>query len=173
MKRPGLHGRAAAPWLVAAALAWCTAASAQFIDIDPDWKEDPTLAPPAYSAERLIPIALPRGSSLRMGIDPDTISIGKDGVVRYVVVLRGPAAESVTYEGIRCAKAEYRVYARRNGDEPWRQTHEDWRSMHDTSAVRYAWQLARDGVCLGRAPGNSPKAIAQALRSPRGTLYLD
>jgi hypothetical protein len=45
-------------------------------------------------------------------IDPGTILISGDDIVRFVLVLRSPSgAETVSFEGIRCNSMEQKVYA--------------------------------------------------------------
>ena len=69
------------------------------------WVEQ-TVAPPAYpKAESLAEFHGAGTSSNRFFVDVDTLSIGKDGVVRYVLVVRSAGgAENVSFEGIRCEK---------------------------------------------------------------------
>ena len=94
--------------LATTALAAAFSAAAQYADLDrADWKEDAPPPPPAYSVQQLIEIEMPRSSTVEMGIDPETITLNHDtGVVRYVVVARGPSAVNATYEGIRQRPAE-------------------------------------------------------------------
>ena len=76
--------------------------------------------PPAYDEARLIEIEQPRGSTVRIGIAPETISVdAQAGVVRYVAVMRGISARVATYEGIRCNGGQWR--AGRRMAPGWRQ----------------------------------------------------
>ena len=70
------------------------AASAEFVP-PPDWEEASAVGAPSWSRARLIPIETPRGSSLSFGVDPATITVGADGVVRV-------HAPNLTHE--RCAR---------------------------------------------------------------------
>jgi hypothetical protein len=52
-------------------------------------------------------------------IDPKSISIGADGVVRYSLIIKsGSGSLQVSYEGIRCETREKKLYAfgRKQGD---------------------------------------------------------
>ena len=149
-------------------------AHAQFRLLDPDesWTEAEVPAPPAYSTDKLIQVEGAAASSLRFGVDPSTISIGPDRVVRYVIVMQGPAAVTAVHEGIRCATGEKRVYARRNGDASWEPVKEDWQPLNQSSATKYAWNMARDGVCIGVATNNSVRDIVRDLRSNKGTQSM-
>lgn len=150
--------------------------AAQYVDLDrADWKEDSVPPPPAYSTGRLIDIEMPRGSTVRMGIDPDTISINhQSGIVRYVVVARGPSAVNANYEGIRCATGEYRVYARQVQGSAWSPSGEnDWKSMRGQTSimVQHPYQLARGGICLGTGVRQTVADMVRELRSGNQSLY--
>ncbi|MGN6259381.1 MAG: CNP1-like family protein [Ralstonia sp.] len=60
-------------------------------------------------------------SPLRFAIDPKSVSIGKDNVVRYTVLITSKTgARNVNYEGLRCDTAERRIYATlRNDTNQW------------------------------------------------------
>ena len=166
----------AAPLLAAVALLVSAAAHAQYADLDrADWKEDAAPPPPVYSTSRLIDIEMPRSATVRMGIDPETITINHDtGIVRYVVVARGPSAVNATYEGIRCATGEYRVYARQVQGSPWAPSTESaWKPMmgQNTVMVRHPYQLARGGLCNGTTVRHSVAEIVRALKTGDQVLY--
>lgn len=165
-----VHGLAAA----SLALLMATPAAAQFRLVDPDetWTEAEIPPPPAYNVNKLIKVEGPVASSLTFGVDPATISIGPDYVVRYVIVLQGPAAVTAVYEGIRCNTGAKRVYARRNGTSEWEAVKEDWMPLNSSSATKYAWNMARDGVCIGVATNNSVRDIVRDLQSNRGVMNM-
>ena len=144
------------------------AASAQALNpSDPDWKEAEAPRPPAVRTTGLIPLEVP-GSLLRFGVEPSSVSLGPDGVVRYVVVASSSAgAVNAMYEGVRCSSGQVRLFARHNPDSGWVQTPaSEWRSVHEDSNFRYSLQVARNGACIGQAPSHS---VAQILRDLRGS----
>lgn len=146
-------------------------AHAQFrlIESDEPWKETSAINPPPLSSKTLIPLESPPGSELRFGIDPDSISIADEQVVRYTIVMQGPAARSVVYEGLRCSTGEKRVYARQNGsDSEWLMSEETWQPAR----ARYATELMRNGICLGTGTNRSVRDIVRDLRSNRGAGQL-
>jgi len=156
--------------VVAAFAAWValangSPASAQaLIPADPDWREDAAPAPPPLRTTGLIDLEL--RSALRFGIDPASVTLGPDGIVRYVVVAQNPAGGAVNgiYEGIHCGKAEARVYARYNPDSGWVKPPEsDWRSLHDAPHSRYSLFIARNGVCYGHAANGTAQKIVRDL----------
>lgn len=144
--------------------------SAQLVPQDPDWKEIEVPPPPAFSTDRLIPIELPKYVSLRLGVDPATIAITPDGIVRYVVVARNASGSiSAMYEGIRCASGEVKTYARYTSSGLWFPVLEpEWHGLNDNLPSKHALALARQGVCEGRTvAGNSAAAIVNALKYPK------
>ena len=162
--------------LATTALAAAFSAAAQYADLDrADWKEDAPPPPPAYSVQQLIEIEMPRSSTVEMGIDPETITLNHDtGVVRYVVVARGPSAVNATYEGIRCATAEYRVYARQVQGGEWSPNGDNtWKTMRGQSGVvvQHPYRLARDGICIGPGVRQTVRDMVRELKSGSQSLY--
>jgi hypothetical protein len=153
------------------ALAFCGAAaavSAQNIpDVYMDWKEIEAPPPPALRTQGLIPVEVP-GTALRFGVDPASIAVGTDLVVRYVVVATSPTgAVNGIYEGIRCNTGEVKVYARHNPDSGWVQAgRSEWQDVYRTANSRYSLAIATSGVCRGHAPNGPTSQIVQDLRSP-------
>ena len=155
----------ACPWVLG--LVFMTgAAQAQLSTPDPDWKEVDAPRPAPLRTERLIRLEIPE-STLRFGVDPASVALASDGIVRYVVVATsGTGAVNAFYEGIRCSTAETRQYARHNPDSGWVVVKDSqWRSLHETRPSRHSLVIARTGACLGRAPNQSAARIVRDLAS--------
>ncbi len=151
--------------LALALLLAASAAHAQLADLNPDWKESEAPAPPPLRTTGLIPLEIP-GAQLRYGVDPASVSVGGDGVVRYVVVAAGASgAVNGIYEGIRCNTAEYKVYARNTGGG-WSTTGTGWRRLHDQPRSRHSLLVARTGACIGRGPNGPAAQIVRDLAAP-------
>ncbi|MBU1358302.1 MAG: CNP1-like family protein [Gammaproteobacteria bacterium] len=143
------------------------AASAQLLYDDVDWKESDVPPPPAFSESRLVPVEMPRYMSLKVGVDPDTIQITGDGVVRYVVVAsnRAGGALNAFYDGVRCATEETKNYARYNG-EKWEKVKDaEWKKIGDLNSS-YTKALSSQALCRGHAPRASVSQMMQQLRNP-------
>ena len=139
-------------------------ASAQLFE-DPDWKESEAPPPPAYQMSRLVPVEMPAYSRLKVGLDPQTVRITGDGIVRYVAVASSDSgAINAFYEGVRCSTLELKVYARSSGGAWEAVEAPEWMRLRDSSA-RYAREIAK-AVCMGRAPRQSVRDIVQELREP-------
>jgi hypothetical protein len=118
-------------------------------------------APPSYSKDRLIAIEMPPYVTLKIGVDPKTIAIAADGVLRYVVVMRNASGtDTVAYEGIHCAKGEVKTYARVNSAGAWVfVTQPQWRSLANNSGTRHAQAIAQQGGCEGVSSGRREDVI--------------
>ena len=154
-------------WLAAGLAAASLGAAAQLTPPDPDWKELEAPAPPAFEVSRLVPFDVSINSALQFGVDPATINIGRDGVVRYVIVARSTTgAMNALYEGMRCSTGEVRTYARHNASGGWaRADNSDWRSMWGNPGTRHTLMFAKQGGCTGNAAPRSVSEIVQSLRN--------
>jgi hypothetical protein len=140
---------------------------AQLASEDPDWQESEAPVPPAFNKDKLLPLEMPSYVSLKFGIDPSTLSVTPDGIVRYVVVATNPSGSiSAMYEGIRCAKGEVKTYARANETTPWRVVKEpQWRALNDNQPSMHALAFARQGACEGATTkANSAEGIIRAMK---------
>lgn len=146
-----------------------------------DWKESDVPAPPAFSTEQLVPFEVSTHSELSYGLVPDTLSVGSDGVVRYVMVAQSRSgAVNVSYEGVRCQTGEMKTYARwapnrlplptpfSAAEGEWRATAQaDWVGLRDHPVARPAWALARTALCEGSTVNGNPQRMLRDLRLGR------
>jgi hypothetical protein len=149
-----------------------SAAHAQLAPVDPDWREAEAPPPPALKLDGLIPLEIPR-SSMRFGVDPGSVSLGSDGIIRYVVVATSTAgAVNALYEGLRCNTGEFKVYARNSGDGGWAAAKDSpWRPLHDGKTASHSLIIARQGACIGRGSNRSAEQIVRDLRAPVDTRF--
>ena len=126
-------------------------------------------APPPFRKERLIPIDMPTFVTLKFGVDPATLTVTSDGVVRYVMVAgHASGASNAMYEGIRCSTGEFKTYARVSASGLWSMVNDpQWRPLNDNNTSRHALAFARLGACEGRsAAASDPAQIIATLRNP-------
>jgi hypothetical protein len=152
--------------LVLACAGATLAASAQVTTDNPDWKELDAPAPPVLRTQGLIPLEV-QGSSLRFGVDPGSITVGADAIVRYVVVATSSSGTTNgIYEGVRCSTGDVKVYARHNPDTGWVPArNSEWQPLQATANSRYSLQVARSGACMGRSPNGPAVQIVRDLRA--------
>ena len=119
--------------------------------------------PPAYpTAKNLVPFSVDEGGSFRFFIDRASLSVSKDGLVRYVLVARSPeGVDNVSFEGLRCASSEQRLYAVARSDHTWTVARSTWRPV---SSPRHA-TLARDYFCPQAEPIRDANEGILALES--------
>ena len=134
-----------------------------------EWVEERSPSAPAYSTDLLIPVEMPPYVTLKVGIDPVTLTVGAtDGVVRYVVVMRNASGSvNVAYEGIRCTTGEVKTNARVNGAGKWVNNEEaPWKDMTSNLPSRHAYAIAKQGACDGRTAAKRDD-IVRALKRRR------
>jgi hypothetical protein len=115
----------------------------------PEWAEDAVPPPPAFSSEHLIAIDMPPHVTVKVGVDPETIVVGKDGVVRYVMVMRNATGNTnAVYEGVRCTTDEVKTYARSGASGQWSmRANAEWKAVNDNQPSPHAQIFARQGGC--------------------------
>lgn len=122
--------------------------------------------PPAFDKTRLIEIdlGLAAATDFHYFVDPATLNVGADRIVRYVVVARSPSGvENVRFEGIRCP-GEYRIYAVGQPDGSWGGQPAQWRPVpKDARLVENA--LSRRYFCPMKQAILSAKEGVDALRA--------
>ncbi|WP_415248046.1 CNP1-like family protein [Thauera sp.] len=154
--------------LAALALVSGNALGGLLFEEDPDWKESEVTMPPPVDDARLRPFFVSSASPNSFFVDEGSLSVGEDRVVRYTLVVRTPGgAENITYEGLRCATGERRIYAsgRRNGEwTPMKKS--DWQPINDNAYNRPRAALAYDHFCDGPAAPRDLEHALRLLRSP-------
>lgn len=139
-----------------------------------EWVELEVKPPPYPKPGNLIPFDVSAASSNRFYIDPDSIAVGGDGVVRYTLVIRGPTgAENISYEGMRCETREQKYYAFGQRDGSWSSARSGvWRRIEYKEINRQHGVLYLDFFCPDRKrPVGPPPEIIHRLKygtPPRG-----
>lgn len=130
-----------------------------------DWVELATPPAPTFSADAAMLLEMPPYVTLQVGIDPHTIQVGSDGVVRYVVVMRNVTGTiNAAYEGIRCFTRDVKTYARWTSQGTWNiLSNPTWRTLNDNMPSRHAMAFAMQGACDGTA-ANAVSDIKKVLK---------
>ncbi|MDP2810834.1 MAG: CNP1-like family protein [Rhodocyclaceae bacterium] len=156
----------------------CLAAAVAHADVgfrnyeDPDavkWVEGEVILPAFPEEGRLAEFYVSAVATNRFFIDTAGLSVGKDGVVRYVLVVKtAGGATNVTFEGIRCGAREYRLYAAGRADRTWARSRTDeWRPIENKPVNRHHAALDRELFCpLGVAIFDVKEGL-EALRLGR------
>jgi hypothetical protein len=132
------------------------------------WSELQAKIPPYPKDPELIQFDAGSATAHRFFIDPGSLSIGEDGVVRYIMVIRtGGGASNVTFEGMRCETREQKTYAIGHHDGTWSRARDpQWRRIEYREVNRHHGVLYREFFCRGKFAARSVNDIVSALRYP-------
>ncbi len=169
-----VSGRYARRLLGAVLAGWSLSVAAQGMDPEngPNvrYKREPEeqkveieVPPPPYpNRATLVPFRSDATTS-QVFIDPASISLGGDSVLRYTLVIRGSGgAENVTFEGMRCGTGERRVYAYGRRDSTWSPARSpNWVRVGYSSINHYYFDLRREVFC----DGDAPEAVRMVLQN--------
>lgn len=142
-----------------------TFAAGLLVDPDPEWKEGEYAMPAPPREAALKPFFVSSTSPNSFMVDTDSLSVGKDGIIRYVLVIRTPGgAENVTFEGIRCTTFERRIYASSHKGGAWApMKRSEWEPIIDNTYNRPRAALANDYFCDGPAPARDRDEVLRRL----------
>ena len=151
-------------------------AQAQYKTLDPAdendvdaprfWNEVDVKIPIAPPSKQLKSFFVSFNTTLTFAIDAESIELGKDDVMRYIIVINSPSgAKQVSYEGIRCEKQEWRLYGNLQSDGQWRRNPgSKWQLIMSNSYNRYHSALAKDVFCDLGSPRRNIKEITSLLK---------
>ena len=137
---------------------------------DPDaprfWEETEVKIPTTPPSKDLKPFYVSATAQLKFALDATSIAFGKDEVIRYVLVITTPSgAQQVSYEGIRCEKYEWRLYATMQKDGGWHKSaNSRWQPIRNTGYNSYHAALVRDAFFYFSIPRRSAKEIIPLLK---------
>ncbi|MBS1187079.1 MAG: hypothetical protein H6R04_1097 [Burkholderiaceae bacterium] len=135
--------------------------------------EEKTVLPPMPKAEDMLPFETGPNAAQSFAIDAKSLSIGKDGIIRYTVVATSRAgAVNIIHEGVNCKTHEYRQYAygRKDGQWAWSRN-EQWQRVSTLSVNQSHTILARNFFCLAGLPAGSASEIVTSIRYNRPLEY--
>jgi len=146
--------------------------------LNPDFVEDTTpwaeiaASLPAYPKnENLMPFVVSSATANKFMIDTASLSVGKDGVVRYSVMIESPrGARTVNYEGLRCDTAERKIYAFGQVDGKWTENKRAaWEGIKARSLLSYHKTLLEELFCdLGIPIKDAAEGVRNLKRAAGG-----
>jgi hypothetical protein len=151
-------------------------------DDDTGWTGAPVVEPPAWKEEAHglpaypgtdhlleVPASLP-GYDFRVFIDPESLSVGGDRVVRYtLVIVSSSGVRNISYEGLHCGKHEYRRYAY-GSDGTWFTIEASpWQKVSDTGMDHYRHVLYWDYLCNPVRTNLDAASMLRSIRNPTGS----
>lgn len=120
----------------------------EYFEEEKKWVELETRLPDFPKPENLIEFNAGAATRNRHFIDGTSLSVGEDGVVRYVVVVQtAGGTTNISYEGIRCAARVQKYYAFGRSDNAWGASrNREWLPIRPGG---YQSALSRDYFCPG------------------------
>lgn len=133
------------------------------------WQETTVQLPPAPLQHDLLPFYVSPLATQSFAIDAKSLAVGSDGVIRYTLVAVSSAgARNVSYEGIRCATHESKVYAFGQADGSWARSHHgQWRAIHGYGPNRPRAALATDYFCRELTIAGKAEDMIARIRNQR------
>lgn len=146
-----------------------------FEDQSKSWSEIAVQIPAAPVETNLLEFYVNPGSGHRFEVDSKSISVGADGVVRYTLVgITKGGARNVSYEGIRCATGELKVYAFGHNDGSWGRSRRDgWESISRSDLNLHHVDLRVNYMCEDILVGGTPAQIVERLKARRPRTILN
>jgi hypothetical protein len=141
--------------------------AADTIDFTPKFGDElPLQLPAPPKPGDLLEFDPGRPETLRFYIDPASLSVGTDAIVRFTVVVRGEgSASNVSYEAIRCKTRERKVYAYGRADGTWSEVRAPpWTTISGLNTDGYRFVLYENYFCPSRQIIASAREGVEALR---------
>ena len=134
-----------------------------------EWQEGAITLPVFPEDGNLVEFPVGSISKNRFSVDKSSLTIGADGVVRYVLVIKAPGGgTNVTFEGIHCRERQYKVYAIGRDDHSWSKLHSsEWIVIENKPLNRHHAVLNQELFCPSGAPISSIQEGLSALRRAR------
>lgn len=140
-----------------------------FDDKDKPWQEVAVQLPTTPKQENLLPFYVSATATQTFAIDSRSLSVGADGVVRYTLVTTSESgARNISYEGIRCASYEHKLYAFGRPDGSWSRSRRDqWEQINSNTANRQHAALFKDYFCTGQSVAGNAEEMIRKIKSGR------
>ncbi len=123
------------------------------LDEERNWTEIETALPPLPRREDRLPFFVSSTSDMRFFVDRPSISVSRDGVVRYTLIAVSPlGVENVSFEGVRCKSNEHKTYAYGREAGSWHRREGPWRGIRTGRMQRWEQALRVEYFCPQGVP---------------------
>lgn len=136
-------------------------------DSDKTWVELQSQLPEYPKPDKLIPFDAGPANNDQHFIDTTSIQVGEDGVIRYSLVIKSPSgAMNITFEGIRCAVNERKLYALGRNNGNWvHSRNANWQRLENVSQYDAQRELAKYYFCPQKSIVKTREEAINALKS--------
>ena len=154
-------------------MATCHGVAHAYDDEPVVWREAEVVLPGLPLPASMKPFFVSAAASNKFLVDPASLSVGSDGVVRYVLLVETPGgARNMTYEGMRCSTREKRIYASARRDGSWSPSrNEAWEKIRDIAPNRQHAALFLDYFCPGGVIVRNADEVRDSLAKGGDTSY--
>ena len=134
---------------------------------DKPWVEQLTQLPAYPDEKNLMAFDAGAVSDNQYFVDTTSIKIGEDGVIRFSLVIKSSAgALNVSYEGIRCATRERKVYALGRNDKTWTQPRiSEWQKLDFVRQFYAQRELSKNIFCPHQQIVSTTEEAIEALKA--------
>lgn len=134
---------------------------------DKPWVEQLTQLPTYPDTRNLLAFDAGSATSNQYLVDTTSIKIGEDGVIRFTLVIKSSAgAMNVSYEGLRCATSERKLYALGRDDKTWAQPRiSEWQELDFVRQFYAQRELAKNIFCPHQQIVSNTEEAVQALKA--------
>lgn len=134
-----------------------------------EWQEQDVALPPYPEQSRLLELDIDTGATpFRHYLDPESLSVGADHVVRFTtVIVSSSGVWNVTYEGLHCGERTHRRLAYGSVGKWHLLPGTDWERISGSGSQRYRKVLYEKYICPATEPGRDPGQILRRLRASR------
>jgi hypothetical protein len=135
-------------------------------DTEKPWVELQAQLPAYPKLDDALPFFVSASTDNKFFIDPVSISVGEDGVVRYTLIVKSPeGALNISFEGMRCNSHETKLYAFGHPDGTWsRNRFARWSPIRYQDRNRQHHVLYDDFFCPGGIIVGDQKEAISALK---------
>lgn len=135
-------------------------------DAEKKWIEQLSQLPPYPDASNLIAFDAGSITDYKHFVDATSISIGQDGVIRFTLVTQSSTgAMNISFEGIRCATNERKLYAIGRDDKTWSEPREsEWQPLSFVRQFYAQRELSKNLFCPHKQIVGSPEEAIRTLR---------
>jgi len=133
------------------------------------WQEADVKTPDKPLEDSLIRVEVYEMPQYKYYIDEKSLHVSaRDNVARYTVVIETPSGvRNVFFEGIRCDKQEYKLYASAINDEPFKKSLSlRWNRIHERGVGAIRHDLFKYYLCSNSIIKDKKRDIIQSLKYP-------
>lgn len=141
------------------------------------WQEEGMQLPEYPQDVNLLEVAGPAAyRNYQYLIDGKTLQVGKDGVVRYSMVIRSPGgADNVMFEGLRCNSGQIKNYAYGGTDKMGkkvflRRENAKWKPIRSIGVTGYSQSLRANYFCDMKGAILTRHEIIQNIKYGKGNV---